>query len=335
MKLNKIIIVACTIVAAGTASLKSQNSVADASNPVIASGAGFTITRGDLDQALAGIRTQSLTPTQLLVRQKAALTNLIDIKLVLAKATDDDKAAGQKAADLQITADIENFGSKQAFDSVLNTNGFTEAFYRGKIADDETVNAVLKRVLNVSVTDQDVQDYYDTHTADFEQPQMAHISHILIFTIDPVTQAALPDVQLLERRRVAENIVKLARAGADFASLAKQASEDPGTKAQGGELLPFPRGQMSPEIDSAVFSMTNNQVSDVITTSVGYQIVKMMNLVPATKTSYLTAAEQIRQGLTRQKFQQLEGPYLDGLQKAANVQILDSTLAAPTPATGG
>jgi parvulin-like peptidyl-prolyl isomerase len=178
-----------------------------------------------------------------------------------------------------------------------------------------------------------VQHYYETHTADFEQPQMAHVSHILIFTIDPVTQEALPDTQLLARRRVAESIVKAARAGSDFESLAKQVSEDPGTKAVGGELLPFPRGEMAPEIDSAVFSMTNNQVSDVITTSVGYQIIKLLELIPAKKTSYLTAADQIKQVMMREKFSELAAPYLDGLQKAANVRILDPNLAAPTPST--
>ncbi len=307
--------------------------VASASNPVIASGTGVSVTRGDMDDALTGYRNrwQSLSPSRQLLVQKEILTNLVDAKLILSKASDADRAAGRKAADLHIRADIENIGSQAAFDQYLKTNGLSEATVLARLADEETENATLQRVLQVSVTDDEVQKYYDAHTAEFEQPEMAHVSHILIFTVDPVTQAALPDSELLARRRLAQNVVKAASSGADFEALAKQVSEDPGTAAVGGELPPFPRGQMAPEIDSAVFSMTNNQVSDVITTSVGYQIIKLLDLVPAKKTSYLTAAAQIKQSLTRQKFAQLAGPYLQGLWQAANVRILDPSLAAAPP----
>ncbi len=329
MKLSPVFTIACTVavLTAGSA-LADLNTAASPGNPVIASGTGLSITRGDLDDALAGsaARIQSLTPAQAALWQREVLTNLINTRLLLAKATDGDKTAGQKAADLRITADIENIGSKEAFDQLLKTNGLTEAGYRERLADDNTANAVLQRELNVDVSDDDVQKYYDAHTADFEQPQLAHISHILILTVDPVTQAALPDSQLLARRRLAEQVVKLARTGDDFEKLAKQVSEDPGTKANGGELPPFPRGEMAPEIDAAAFSMTNNEVSDVITTGVGYQIVKLLNLVPAAKTSYLTAAGEIKQLLTRQKYQELAPPYLEGLRSAAIVQILDPNL---------
>src|SRR6202034_703020 len=110
--------------------------------------------------------------------------------------------------------------------------------------------------------------YYENGSADYEQPEMVRISHILIFTVDPMTHATLPAAQLDVRRKLSENIVKAARAGADFSKLAKQVSEALGSKANGGELLPFPRGQMASEIDAAAFALTNNEVSDVITTSV-------------------------------------------------------------------
>jgi len=83
------------------------------------------------------------------------------------------------------------------------------------------------------------------------------VSHILIFTVDPVMRGAAR-AELDARRKLGENLVKAARAGTDFGKLAKQYSEDPGSKADGGELPPFPRGQMAPEIDTAAFSLTNN-----------------------------------------------------------------------------
>ena len=310
---------------------------ADDTNAVIARGTGIEIKRSDLDDAMAAYKTQiqTLTPAQALLFQRQTLTNLINNRLLLAKATDEDKAAGKKAADLQITAAIENVGSQEAFDQLLKTNGLTEAGLRAKRTDDATAEAVIQRELKVSVTDDEVKKYYDTHAADYEQPEMVRISHILIFTVDPMTHATLPAAQLDVRRKLSENIVKAARAGADFAKLAKQVSEDLGSKANGGELLPFPRGQMLHEIEDAAFSMTNNQVSDVITTSVGYQIIKLLDKIPSKKTSYLTAITDIKQGLTRQKFAQLAPPYLDGLQKAAGVEILDSNLKGTNAAPPG
>jgi parvulin-like peptidyl-prolyl isomerase len=116
------------------------------------------------------------------------------------------------------------------------------------------------------------------------------------------------------------------RAGADFAKLAKQYSEDPGSKDDGGELLPFPRGQMALEIDAAAFSLTNNQVSDVITTSIGYQILKLLDKIPSKKTDYFTAIANIKQGLIQQRTAQLGSVHLEGLRKAAAVQFLDPNL---------
>jgi parvulin-like peptidyl-prolyl isomerase len=319
--------IAAAFCALTTAQAADTNAMSDATlgNPVIARGTGIEVKRGDLDDALASIK-QTIPPSQIILAEKQILNQLIDTKLLLAKATDEDKAAGKKAADLQITADIENIGSQEKFDLLLKTNGLTEADFRAKRADDATATVVIQRELKVSVSDDEAKSYYDAHTFEFEQPEMVRISHILIYTIDPVTHTALPAAQLDTRRKLSESIVKAARSGTDFAALAKQYSDDPGSKAAGGELQAFPRGQMVHEIEDAAFSLTNNQVSDVITTSVGYQIIKVLEKIPSKKTGYLTAISNIKQFLTQQKFRQLAPAYLNGLQKAAGVEILDPSL---------
>ena len=88
---------------------------------------------------------------------------------------------------------------------------------------------------------------------------------------DQTTGAELPEDQKKAKRKLADDLLKRARAGEDFAKLAKEYSEDPGSKEKGGEYPPFPRGQMVPEFEAAAFSLNTNQVSDVVTTSYGYQ----------------------------------------------------------------
>src|SRR6202167_3919632 len=110
---------------------------ADDTNAVIARGTGIEIKRSDLDDALAAYKTQiqMLTSAQALLFQRQTLTNLINNRLLLAKATDEDKPAGKKTADLQITAAIENVGSQEEFDQLLKTNGLTEDGLRAKRTD--------------------------------------------------------------------------------------------------------------------------------------------------------------------------------------------------------
>jgi parvulin-like peptidyl-prolyl isomerase len=333
---NRIILsaVIATVLCAATGAQADDTNAAAGASPVVARGTGFEIKRGELDEAMATIK-QTIPPAQIILAQKQVLNQIIDTRLLLAKATDEDKAAGKKTADLQITDAIEKVGSQEAFDQLLKTNGLTEAVVRARRTDDATAQAVLQRELKVSVTDDEVKKYYDAHTADYEQPEMARISHILIFTVDPVTHATLSAAQLDVRLKLSENIVKAARSGTDFSKLAKQVSEDLGSKANGGELFPFPRGQMAPEIDAAAFSLTNNGVSDVITTSVGYQIIKLIEKIPSKKTSYLAAIPEIKQGLMQQKFRQLAPAYLEGLQKAAGVEILDPSLQGTNAAPPG
>jgi parvulin-like peptidyl-prolyl isomerase len=312
--------------------------IATLGNPVIARGTGLEITRGDLDDALASVKSaaaaqnQAISPEQEVRIEKQILNQIIDTKLLLAKATDEDKAAGKKAADLQITAAIENVGSQEAFDQLLKTNGLTEAGLRAKRTDAATADAVIQRELKISVSDDDIKMFYDSRRISaFETPEMARVSHILIFTVDPVTREPLSSDQQLAQRKLADDLIKNIRAGVDFQTLAKQYSEDPGSKESGGVLPPFPRGQMAPEIDAAAFSLTNNQVSDIITTSVGYQIVKLLGKIPASRTPYLTAVPKIKEFLTQQQAQKLAPAYLDGLQKAAAVEILDPNLKPAAP----
>jgi parvulin-like peptidyl-prolyl isomerase len=270
--------VLCAFQAASAADTNAATT-ATLGNPVIARGTGLEITRGDLDDTMTGIKaqTQALTPAQILQIQKQMLNRLIETKLLLAKAT------GKKMEDLHITALKENAGSQEAFDQRLKTLGITEADLGAKITQEATAQAVLQRELKVVATDAEVNKYYDGHTADYEQPEMARVSHILIFTVDPVTHAAPPAGQQLSRRRKADDLVKAARGGADFAAPAKQYSEDPGSKENDGVLPLFPRGQRLREREDAAFSGTNNRFSDVIITTSGYQIVKLMGKIPSKK----------------------------------------------------
>jgi peptidyl-prolyl cis-trans isomerase C len=309
-------------------------------DPVIAKGNGFEIKRSELDGVMMGIKStaaargQTIPPAQLAQFEGQLLDRLIQDQLLLQKATDADRTNGVQKASLQMNVLLERFGSQEVLERQMKATGMTVAELRSKIIQENTAQAVKIRELNVTVTDAETKQFYDdtNHLADFEQPEMVHVRHILLMTMDPVTRTPLAADQQKAKQKQMDDLLKRIRGGADFAALAKQYSEDPGSKDNGGELPAFPRGQMVPEFEAAAFSLTNNQVSDVVTSTYGYHVIKLLNKTPAKKVDYATVAPKIKDFLTQQKTEKLAPAYLEKLRKAADVQILDADLKAAAAA---
>ncbi|MGA3164214.1 MAG: peptidylprolyl isomerase [Verrucomicrobiota bacterium] len=307
-------------------------------NPVIAKGKGFEIKRSELDEVMTGLKSataargRAIPPGQLPQIESQLLDRLIQIQLLMQRATDADRSNGVQRTSLQMSNLLAQAGSQEALDRRMKAAGMTMAELRSKITQENTAQAVLTRELNVTVTDAEAKQFYDDHPADSEQPEMVHVRHILLMTMDPVERAPLPADQQQAKRKQIDDLLKQIRGGADFAVLAKKYSEDPGSKDNGGELPAFSRSQMVPEFEAAAFSLTNNQVSDVITTAYGYHIIKLIDKTPAKKVGYATVAARIKDFLTQQKTEKLAPAYLEKLKKAADVQILDADLKAAAAA---
>src|ERR1700677_267236 len=245
-------------------------------DPVIAKGTGVAIKRSELDEVVSGVKSaaaergEEISAEQLTQLEAQMLERLIDTKLLLQKANDADNAAGTKKANDALATLLERAGSQDTLDMQLKASGMTEADLRTKFMQEATAMATLQRVLNVVVTPDDIKKFYDGHPSEFEQPEMVHVRHILLMTIDPTTHQPLPDDAVKAKRKEADDVLMKARSGEDFAKLAGEYSEDPTTKDKGGELSPFSHGQMLPEFEAAAFALTNNEISDVVTTMYGY-----------------------------------------------------------------
>jgi peptidyl-prolyl cis-trans isomerase C len=333
-------------VAPGTNASPADAMTALFGDPVIAKGDGFSIKRSSLDEVVMGIKSaaaahgETISQEQMTGIQAQMLNRLIQIQLLLQKATDEDRAEGKKKADAQIATLQERAGSPENFDRQLKAVGMTSDELRAKVSQEATATAVLTRELGVTVTDAEVKQFYTNHPADFEQPETAHVRHILLLTMDPTTRAPLSADQIAAKRKQIDGLLKRVNAGEDFATLARQYSEDPGSKDNGGELPPFQRGQMVPEFEAAAFSMKTNTVSDVVTTSYGFHIIKLLDKTPAKQLaltdtapmSQTTIAERIKDFLVQQKTEKLAPAYLARLKKSANVEILDADLSAASAA---
>ena len=128
----------------------------------------------------------------------------------------------------------------------------------------------------ITPSDKDIESYYHRYDkTKFSHPEQAHARHILISVPEGAS-----DKEKAEARAKAETIEKQLKQGGDFAKLAAQYSDDPGSKDKGGDLGVFTRGQMVKPFEDAAFKLKPGQISDPIQTRFGYHIIKLEDLKP-------------------------------------------------------
>jgi peptidyl-prolyl cis-trans isomerase D len=138
----------------------------------------------------------------------------------------------------------------------------------------------------VKLTDTDLQNYYQAHQDEWKQDEQVHASHILLLVNDKRTDA--------QARQQMEEIKKRIDNGEDFAAVARQVSEDPGSKANGGDLGFFARGRMVKEFENAAFSATPGKLVGPIKTPFGYHLLKVAGRRAAGVQPFAEVKEQIR-----------------------------------------
>jgi peptidyl-prolyl cis-trans isomerase D len=143
----------------------------------------------------------------------------------------------------------------------------------------------------VTVAEQDIRDYYESNPEKFKNPKTVHARHILI----KVDQNAKPE-EVESARQRAEDVLKMAKEGRDFAALAQEYSEGP-TKTKGGDLGTFRREAMVKPFADKAFSMKAAEISDPVRTRFGWHIIKIEKINPAKTRSLDEAREEIQKTL--------------------------------------
>ncbi len=134
--------------------------------------------------------------------------------------------------------------------------------------------------IEVEVSDAEVRTFYEQNRYRYETPERSMVRHILFMTINPdapdPTAAQLPADKVAEVEKRAREVLEKVKAGEDFAKLAEEHSEDPGTKGNGGDLGWVYRGVMLPEFETAAFALDEGAVSqDLVKTEYGFHIIKV------------------------------------------------------------
>jgi peptidyl-prolyl cis-trans isomerase C len=228
---------------------------------------------------------------------------------------------GIKADESEVNAQLDSVkkgASPEDFANSLKQNHMTEESLKEHFASQLTMKKLLDQELasKVTVTPEEVKAFYNGNPEFFKTPDMVRASHILVKVDKDAT--ADQKAAALEKIKGAQNRIK---AGEDFAQVAQEVSDCP-SKAKGGDLDFFKKGDMVPPFENAAFSMKPGDISDIVETEFGYHIIKVTDKKDAGTIPFDDVKARIEQHLKSEKMSQELPKYIESLKSKANIKIL-------------
>ena len=176
---------------------------------------------------------------------------------------------------------------------------------------------------DVKVPEQEARDFYTANKKRYEVPEQRRASHILVAVAKDAS-----DADKAKAKAKAEDVLKKVRANpADFAKLAKQFSDDPGSAANGGDLDFTARGAMVPPFDAAMFSLKEDEISDLVQTDFGYHIIVVTGIRPLQTKPFEAVRAEIESEIGKQIAQK---KFTDASETFANGVYEQGDTLAPT-----
>jgi len=167
-------------------------------------------------------------------------------------------------------------------------------------------------------------DLKKANLARVERPDRVKMRMVFLSTRDRASGADLPDDQKAAKRAKAQQAVDRSRAGEDFAALIRELSEDPDLETTGGEYTLSRESVTYPELRGVLFGLSAGQVSEVVETKAGYNVVQVLERLPGGRPTLEEIEKDLRELLAGQEMQQRLPAYFDQLKKDYHVDVTSS-----------
>lgn len=293
---------------------------------------GRPVSYKDLERTVAAQfenANDKTNPNTSVQQRLEALRALIDNEILLQRA----EKAGLVATDADVDARISELKAphtQEEFQRLLDSKKMSNADLRTQIRRELSIQKLMNKEIgaHISISDADVTAFYNANKATFNLAESkVRLAQIL------VTPAPNPNVNNLKSDKAqnetqakskVQNLQGRLKQGEDFAALAQQYSEDPETAPSGGDLGFVPESSLdraNPELRKLIADMTPGQVSQVIHTSEGYRVIKVISRVPAgqRELSDPRVQEEIRNGLFSGREQVLRSAFYEVVRSEAKV----------------
>ncbi|MCR8630894.1 peptidylprolyl isomerase [Paenibacillus radicis (ex Xue et al. 2023)] len=194
-----------------------------------------------------------------------------------------------------------NFPSEAEFNQALAANGLT----LDSLKEEMMPQVMMQKILEpqVTVSDDEIKQYYDANLETLKIAEQVKASHILVAT-----------------KEEADAILADLKNGADFAKIAQEKSQDEGSKENGGDLGFFGRGTMEAPFETAAFSLKVGSLSDVVSTDSGFHIIKVTDHKDASTPTLEDKKTEIHDKLVSQKVSEMSSTWLNQKKSEATIE---------------
>lgn len=198
----------------------------------------------------------------------------------------------------------------------------------------------------IEVSEADIKSYYEQNAARYGEPEQRRASHILI----RADKSAAQGDRDAARKKAAEVLELVRKNPGEFAKLAREHSQDPGSAQQGGDLDFFSRGMMVKPFEDAAFALSKGQVSDVVESDFGFHIIQLTDVKPGASKPLAEVRNEIVAEIRKQQasrrfteateqFTDLVYEQADSLKPAADklglpIRRVSNLTRTPNPALG-
>lgn len=249
--------------------------------------------------------------------RREVLDRLIDDQLLTQQATELKLTVSSDEIDRAVAQIKRDYGlSDDQLKAELAKQGLTMSTYR-----QNTKKEILKyRVLNIAVGskinvgDSEVQSYYDRHMKSANVQVRA--SHIFLAIPQDADNATV-----VERQNLAKSLLDRTHQGEDFAKLAKEYSEDAGTRAEGGDLGFIGRDILPKPLEELLFSMQVGDVRGPVRADRGFHVIKLVDKRTKDAKPFADVQDDIRIRLRQREMERQTKIYLGELRKKILVDI--------------
>jgi peptidyl-prolyl cis-trans isomerase SurA len=279
------------------------------------------ITTADVDKEYAQLQKEleKLPPAEKMGLRSTALNRLVDKKLVDQKI----KELDIKISDEEIKGAIDDVKKQNHLDQeglvrALESQGMSFDVYKAQLKEQlERLRLMGQEVQSkVQVGEREMRDYYDANRAKFGAEEQFRARHIFFKLDKSATPAEIAKVQ-----GEANDVLKEARSGKDFAELAKKYSSDPAAAKDGGDLGTFKKSEMLTEIGDTVAAMKAGEVSSVVRSPAGLHIIKLEEKSQSTGKSFEEAKGEVEELLYKKKREERFNQWVKDLRASAAVEI--------------
>lgn len=250
-------------------------------------------------------------------KQKDLLRDLIDQQLLVQRAKDEGiSVEADVIKQLDEVRKQNNLASLDDLEKAVESEGLSWDDYKAQFRNRLLTQEVIHREMGnrIIIGHDEVKQYYDAHQKDFVKPEQVELAEIFLDTKDKSPQ----EIDAIEQK--ANDYRNRVLKGEEFSEIAKRYSEG-STKDKGGALGTFEPGQLSKQLEDIVFKMDKGQITEVIQTKTGFEILKVVDHYQAGLQPVAKVENEIMNRIYMQKMQPQMREYLAQLREESYVTV--------------